>query len=238
MAKYELIAAGPTAARPILPTITDKHRTDLNKFHKTFTPHGFNRNPSLESFLNRLNLIKSYEDIPEVINVSYANLIVRNLDFKETIDIIKLSTNLAASRFGRKSKEIVITGFSAIDISEDIQKQLISAGFRGCKLSPLVSGFEAAAEAHSSWNKDHDHWSPLFTSGKIITPCSEPLKISLTYRQQQIANLITKYGMTNRQIADRLNLSDSTVKMHIGLILKKYGVQHRTQLMLSMQEKW
>ena len=72
----------------------------------------------------------------------------------------------------------------------------------------------------------------MATKEKLITETHVPLEITLTFRQEQILTMILK-GMTNYQIAKRLDLSESTVKMHIGLILKKYQVQHRTQLILS-----
>lgn len=56
--------------------------------------------------------------------------------------------------------------------------------------------------------------------------------ISLTLRQEQILNLICTRGSSNKNIARILNLSESTVKLHIGAILKKYGLKNRTQLAL------
>lgn len=56
--------------------------------------------------------------------------------------------------------------------------------------------------------------------------------IALTLRQEQILNLICTRGSSNKNIARILNLSESTVKLHIGAILKKYGLKNRTQLAL------
>lgn len=55
-------------------------------------------------------------------------------------------------------------------------------------------------------------------------------KFSLTFRQQQIARLIINRGLSNEQIADTLNISEATVKLHAGLVYKKYGVKNRNQL--------
>jgi DNA-binding NarL/FixJ family response regulator len=57
--------------------------------------------------------------------------------------------------------------------------------------------------------------------------------IYLTPRQQQVLDLIKTRGSSNKQIARLLNLSESTVKLHIGQILKKYGCINRTQLALT-----
>jgi DNA-binding NarL/FixJ family response regulator len=56
--------------------------------------------------------------------------------------------------------------------------------------------------------------------------------ISLTSRQTQILKLIRDRGASNKTIARLLNISESTVKLHLGNIFKKYGVKNRTQLAL------
>lgn len=54
--------------------------------------------------------------------------------------------------------------------------------------------------------------------------------ITLTVRQSQILNLIQHRGSSNKIIAQTLGISESTVKLHVGAILKKYGAKNRTQL--------
>lgn len=56
--------------------------------------------------------------------------------------------------------------------------------------------------------------------------------IKLTPRQQQILNLIKERGLSNKIIAKTLNISESTVKLHVGIVLKKFNVKNRTQLAL------
>lgn len=56
--------------------------------------------------------------------------------------------------------------------------------------------------------------------------------IKLSKRQSQVLHLITTRGASNKVIARALHISESTVKLHIGAILKKYGVRNRTQLAL------
>lgn len=54
--------------------------------------------------------------------------------------------------------------------------------------------------------------------------------IMLTPRQKQVFTLVTNRGSSNKVIAKALNISESTVKLHVGSILKKYGLKSRTQL--------
>jgi DNA-binding NarL/FixJ family response regulator len=54
--------------------------------------------------------------------------------------------------------------------------------------------------------------------------------IKLTPRQSQILALVSERGASNKVIARMLDISESTVKLHVSAILKKYGVRNRTQL--------
>lgn len=62
-------------------------------------------------------------------------------------------------------------------------------------------------------------------------------EIKLTPRQFQIATLIRERGVSNKVIAKTLNITESTVKLHVGLILKKFGLKNRTQLALFGENK-
>ena len=53
----------------------------------------------------------------------------------------------------------------------------------------------------------------------------------LTGREQEVLRLLAR-GMTNRQIADTLTISDKTVSVHISNLLAKLGLASRTQAAL------
>jgi len=50
----------------------------------------------------------------------------------------------------------------------------------------------------------------------------------LTWREQEILSLLSE-RMTNREIADHLNLAESTVKDYVGKILSKLYVKNRRE---------
>lgn len=62
-------------------------------------------------------------------------------------------------------------------------------------------------------------------------------EINLTQRQNQILDLIINKGASNKLIARMLNISESTVKLHMTQILKKHGLTNRTQLALFAKPK-
>lgn len=216
--------------------VNAKHKKAVREFTARHNPNGYSVVSDIEGLLQKLNTVKSYNEIPEQITISYASLISRGVDLKDTFDVIRLTARLAANKFNEKPKEILMTGhvgYTSLSVSDC--KKLISAGFTGCTLSPMVHGIEAAEESAYCRKKDPSYWDLLSTTEKITIVKNVPLEITLTFRQEQILQLILK-GMTNHQISRRLTLSESTVKMHIGIILKKYAVKHRTQLILLYTE--
>jgi len=62
-------------------------------------------------------------------------------------------------------------------------------------------------------------------------------EINLTPRQEQILHLIQERGASNKTIAKTLHITESTVKLHVGIVLKKFGVKNRTQLALFGKSK-
>lgn len=72
----------------------------------------------------------------------------------------------------------------------------------------------------------------LKNSNKVIKLKVKKSDINLTPRQEQIHTLISTRGASNKVIARTLNISESTVKLHVSAILKKYGVKNRTQLVV------
>ena len=70
---------------------------------------------------------------------------------------------------------------------------------------------------------------------KTVTPVRSAPDTALTPRQLEIARLIAG-DLTNRQIADRLFLSERTVETHITNILNNLGLNSRVQLSRWMAE--
>lgn len=69
---------------------------------------------------------------------------------------------------------------------------------------------------------------PVLNS-KIIDKNKDTLKIeSLTKRELDVLKFIS-YGMYNKEVAERLEISERTVKNHVSNIFKKIGCTDRTQ---------
>jgi DNA-binding NarL/FixJ family response regulator len=56
---------------------------------------------------------------------------------------------------------------------------------------------------------------------------------NLTAREQEVALLVAS-GRTNRQIANRLRVSERTVETHLGNVYRKVGVSSRVMLAMLL----
>jgi two-component system NarL family response regulator len=54
-------------------------------------------------------------------------------------------------------------------------------------------------------------------------------KFGLTRREQELVGLI-RYGLSNKEIGSRINLSEQTVKNHVHRILRKVGANDRLEI--------
>ena len=52
---------------------------------------------------------------------------------------------------------------------------------------------------------------------------------TLTRREEELATLVAR-GLTNRQIATELSISEHTAATHVRKILRKLGLRSRTQI--------
>ena len=62
----------------------------------------------------------------------------------------------------------------------------------------------------------------------IAGPAAEPLHGDLTPREHEVLALFVR-GLSNKRIARELDVSEKTVKAHVGHVLAKLGVTDRTQ---------
>jgi DNA-binding NarL/FixJ family response regulator len=107
-----------------------------------------------------------------------------------------------------------VTGYLLPDASASDVVAAVRAVFRGEAVCPPLlcsTLFQLVAKTAKE--------TPLQTS------TSKP---DLTLRQQQLVNLVAK-GLTNKEIASHLNLSEFTVRNHIHRILKQVDAGSRSQ---------
>ncbi len=124
---------------------------------------------------------------------------------------------------------LVLTSFS----EDDLVFSAIEAGALGFLLKDTTS--ETLVQAVRVVNRDEPSLHPevvrkLMKSKSPKTELDEPV-VKLTRREQQVLDLLTK-GLSNREIADQLVLSELTIRSHVSSILAKLNQENRTQAAL------
>jgi two-component system nitrate/nitrite response regulator NarL len=84
---------------------------------------------------------------------------------------------------------------------------------RGQRLLPIVKGHSARAQEREAND----------------VPTDTLLMGTLTERQRQVVHLVSE-GLSNKELARRLNISDGTIKLHLHHIYQKLAINNRTAL--------
>ncbi len=108
--------------------------------------------------------------------------------------------------------ELNLCGWAVI--SPDVDRdELVMAVILAARGNVIVSAVEAAVWADAS--------EPVATA-RPLTPLRDPL----TPREQEVLELLSQ-GLPNKQIAHRLEISESTVKYHASSVYAKLGAASR-----------
>jgi DNA-binding NarL/FixJ family response regulator len=167
-------------------------------------------------------------------------VIINQKVFKEfnysVVDSIELINTL--TRYCRENKKIQISVcIEDTSCGADFIKELKSCNIAGIVPSPLRFP-DLAAESMAELISGVQHWPKEFLKQisnkkkKVKDNPNNPAE-QLTSRQHQIYELIANRGLSNKQIANALKISESTVKIHVSAVMKAFCVRNRTQLALS-----
>lgn len=66
-------------------------------------------------------------------------------------------------------------------------------------------------------------------------PGTPALPVALTERELEVLQVLAR-GLSNREIADQLVITEGTVKNHVSSLIDKLGVRDRTQAVLKAQD--
>ena len=84
--------------------------------------------------------------------------------------------------------------------------------------------------------KHEEYYTPLKTLKKLAEKTPDSPQKGLTERQVEIVKCIAE-GLSNKQIAYKLNLKEWTVKVHITVILKLLNVKNRTSAIIEAAKR-
>lgn len=133
-------------------------------------------------------------------------------------------------------KECLDTNIVILTIYDDREYlfELIKLGIKGYILKDIEP--EGLIAAVRSASRKETYIQPSL-SGAIINeynriaqqPSNDSFRKPLTAREIEVVSLITE-GMSNLEIAQKLSISEKTVKNHVSNILRKLNLTDRTQV--------
>ena len=111
------------------------------------------------------------------------------------------------------------------DAANSAMRKAVLAGAEGIVLEPDLD----RALAPTAW---------AVHAGQLAVPVRLSRQIAprpLSYREKQILSLVV-LGLTNREIADKLYLAESTVKTHLSSAFRKIDARSRAEAVARLQD--
>lgn len=138
---------------------------------------------------------------------------------------------------------VMAEGKNGLQVAEEVKKAHPAIKILVVTSMPEVSFIERAREAgvESFWYKEVQEQPILEIMNRTmagesvypdhtpVVPMGDAVSTDFTDRELEVLREITG-GMSNQEIADKLGLSERTVKMHITNMLQKTGFRSRLEL--------
>jgi len=146
----------------------------------------------------------------------------RLLETRASINVVELLGKVQAPALVLHSRDDDV-----IPISEG---HILAAGIPEAQFVELDSRNHILLETESAWKRFCDEVSDFMGLTDSVRS-ADPAFESLTAREREVLTLITE-GLGNAEIAERLSISEKTVRNHVSNVFDKLGVWTRAQAMV------
>jgi DNA-binding NarL/FixJ family response regulator len=170
-----------------------------------------------------LAMIRALLPVVAVIDVNLPGLNGQQLTRQVVVEKIPTRVLLLTAYDDAEQKIHAMRVGAAAYCTKDIKPEKLVAIIRQIADGKFVVG-DAIIES-----SDVDRWISKHIDG-AIRPYSDPGEpyLPLSAREMEVLTYVTK-GLSNKEIALQLGISHQTVKNHVTAILRKLGVEDRTQ---------
>ena len=112
--------------------------------------------------------------------------------------------------------------------------RLLATAIPGAEFVELDSGNHILLESEPAWERFRGAVLEFTGLGRIVG--EDPIFRRLTSREREVLTLLTE-GLGNADIAERLNLSEKTVRNHLSNLFDKLGVWSRAQAIVFARDR-
>ena len=121
------------------------------------------------------------------------------------------------------------------DVAPITEGQILAAGIPGAQFVELDSKNHVLLEGEPAWERFCDEVLE-FTGIRGSAHGEDPAFASLSPREREVLALMTE-GLGNAQIAERLSISEKTVRNHVSNLFDKLGVWTRAQAIVFAHDR-
>jgi DNA-binding NarL/FixJ family response regulator len=196
----------------------------------------------ISSMSRQVIMCTSWSELPEKLKLQPDSICFNYRELKHSSAVEILNMVRTMSKLVGLTYAIKIVVDVGKDTSYETIKLLQKSGIQGIIPRPCDFGWEECLKGSEATWAGIPYWprhiiEQLPGAKKKIESLVKPGHIQLTTRQKQIFEMVVDRGLSNKIIARTLNISESTVKLHMGHIFKKYGVKSRTQLAVFARQQ-
>ena len=156
-----------------------------------------------------------------------AEIAAKLLESRATLDVTELLGQVRTPTLVLHARGDVVAPIT--------EGHILAAGIPGAQFVELDSANHILLEKEAAWTRFCDEVLE-FTGLKGATRGEDLAFASLSPREREVLVLITE-GLSNAQIAQRLSISDKTVRNHVSNLFDKLGVWTRAQAIVFAHER-
>ena len=192
--------------------------------------------PGAMTYERILSLLRTQADF-QLVSTAYGNEGISELLSQADADVLVVEIGGAVN--GNALEQVFLDSLAIVALLEHpsagLLKRLIGDGIKGA-LPEDVSG-EELAEAVRTAAAGLVVLSPEFAAvlaldtSDQMTAELDPILEPLTPREQDVLSMMAE-GLLNKEIADRLRISEHTVKFHVSSIMGKLDASSRTEAVM------
>ena len=182
-------------------------------------------------------VLKGLEENMEVLQAGNCGQAFDLAQSHDDLDLVLLDYHLpdmngldALAVFGHRHPELPVILLSG-SANLQIMRQVLEAGAAGFVTKSSLS--DELLHAVRQVMRGDVYLPQELTSefGSLQSPAGQS-KPALTQRQELVLRCLLN-GLSNKEIADTLHVSEETVKTHVAAILRHFDVQNRTQAVVA-----